>query len=59
MGRVQITPDQYPMLITSIKVAFIVSAVLCAAGILASLARGKVRKAPTMEGPQPAARQKS
>jgi MFS family permease len=56
MGRVQITPDRYPMLITSIKVAFIVSALLCAAGILASLARGKVRKAPTVAGPQPAAR---
>jgi hypothetical protein len=47
------------MLVTSIKVAFIVSAMLCAAGILASLARGKVRKAPTVAGPQPAARQKS
>lgn len=55
----QITPDRYPMLVTSIKVAFIVSAMLCAAGILASLARGKVRKAPTVAGPQPAARQKS
>ncbi|CAJ37952.1 MFS transporter [Methanocella arvoryzae] len=44
IGRVQITPEQYPLLITSIKVAFIISAVLCAAGILASMARGKMRK---------------
>ncbi|MGB8706363.1 MAG: MFS transporter [Dehalococcoidia bacterium] len=43
IGRVQITPEYYPAFITSVNVAFIISAVLCFGGIFASLARGKVR----------------
>jgi hypothetical protein len=43
IGRVRITPDLYPLLISSIKVAFIISACLCAAGIYFSLYRGNLR----------------
>jgi hypothetical protein len=43
IGRVQITPENYPAFLTSVKVTFIVLAVLCFGGIFASLARGKTR----------------
>ena len=43
MGKVQIAPEHYPMLLTSIHVAFIIFTVLCICGIFASLARGRVR----------------
>jgi len=43
IGRVQITPEYYPLFLTSVKVAFIIFATLCFGGIFASLARGKVR----------------
>jgi EmrB/QacA subfamily drug resistance transporter len=43
IGRVRITPDLYPFLISSIKVAFLISACLCAAGIFFSLYRGNLR----------------
>ncbi|MEJ2285984.1 MAG: MFS transporter [Desulfobacterales bacterium] len=43
IGRLRITPDLYPLLISSIKVAFIISACLCAAGIFFSLYRGNLR----------------
>lgn len=43
IGRVQITPEYYPLFLKSMKSAFIISAVLCFGGIFASLARGKVR----------------
>jgi MFS family permease len=43
IGHVQITPEYYAAFITSVNVAFIISAVLCFGGIFASLARGKVR----------------
>ena len=41
MGQVQITPAQYPGLLNSIHVVFMICTVLCFAGIFASLARGK------------------
>ncbi len=41
IGRVQITPEYYPLFLTSMKTAFIISAALCFAGIFASIARGK------------------
>jgi MFS family permease len=41
IGRVQITPQYYTLFLKSLKVVFIISVVLCLAGILASLARGK------------------
>ena len=43
IGRVQITPEYYPLFQQSMKTAFIIFAILCFAGIFASLARGKVR----------------
>ncbi len=43
MGRIQITPESYPIFLKSANLAFIVFSVLCFAGIFASLARGKLR----------------
>jgi EmrB/QacA subfamily drug resistance transporter len=43
IGRVQITPEYYRPLLTSVHTAFIIFTVLCVGGIFASLARGKVR----------------
>ncbi|MEM2123609.1 MAG: MFS transporter, partial [Candidatus Bathyarchaeia archaeon] len=44
IGRTQITPQEYPMFLTSVKTAFAVFAALCLGGVFASLARGKMRK---------------
>ena len=44
IGRAQITPQYYPALIQSVKVALIVFACLCGAGIYFSLYRGRLRK---------------
>ncbi|MDI9632613.1 MAG: MFS transporter [Methanolinea sp.] len=44
IGRVQVTPDVHAQLLASIKVAFTLFAVLCAAGIYFSLSRGNVRE---------------
>jgi hypothetical protein len=41
IGPVQITPKNYPMFLTCVKTAFVISAILCFAGIFASIARGK------------------
>jgi EmrB/QacA subfamily drug resistance transporter len=43
MGRVQITPEHYSLFQASMKMSFIIFAILCFGGIFASLARGKVR----------------
>lgn len=43
IGRVQITPELYPLYVRSVKVAFVIYATLCFGGIFASLARGKLR----------------
>jgi EmrB/QacA subfamily drug resistance transporter len=43
MGRVEITPEYYLLFQQSMKISFIIFAVLCFGGIFASLARGKVR----------------
>jgi EmrB/QacA subfamily drug resistance transporter len=43
LGRVQITPEYYPLFMTSMKTIFILFALLCFAGVFASLARGRVR----------------
>jgi hypothetical protein len=43
MGRVQVTPETYPLFLKSMKTAFVIFTLLCIGGILASLARGKVR----------------
>jgi EmrB/QacA subfamily drug resistance transporter len=41
IGPVQITPGTYPLFLTCMKTAFIISAALCFAGIFASIARGR------------------
>jgi EmrB/QacA subfamily drug resistance transporter len=41
VGRVEIAPEYFPELVTSMQVAFIAFAALCFGGIFASLARGK------------------
>jgi nitrate/nitrite transporter NarK len=46
MGDTQLTPRLYPLFLKSARVAFGVFAVLCAAGVSASLRRGDVRLRP-------------
>jgi len=43
IGRVEITPEYYPVFVRSLKIAFVIFAALCFGGIFASLARGKIR----------------
>jgi len=43
IGRAQITAETHDQFVISVRVAFLVFAVLCTAGIFASLARGKMR----------------
>lgn len=43
IGKVQITPEYYPLFLKSMKGGFAFFAVLCFGGFFASLARGKVR----------------
>ena len=45
IGRTRIAPEQYPLFLESARTAFLLSAVLCSAGIFASLTRGKVHGA--------------
>ena len=52
IGRVQITPESYPALLKSVRVAFMVFSIICFGGIISSLIRGKVRsEAPGMPVP--------
>lgn len=44
MGKVPITPANYPALLKSTRAAFFVFAALCFGGVFASLARGKTRR---------------
>jgi EmrB/QacA subfamily drug resistance transporter len=43
IGRVTITPQYYAQFLRSTSTAFTIFSVLCAAGVFASLARGKIR----------------
>jgi len=43
IGRVQISPQYYPLFLKAMQTAFIVFTLSCLGGIFASLARGKVR----------------
>jgi EmrB/QacA subfamily drug resistance transporter len=43
IGKVQITPEYYPMLVKSVKVGFMTFALLCVVGIFFSLSRGQLR----------------
>jgi EmrB/QacA subfamily drug resistance transporter len=44
IGRVEITPESYPLFLTSMKTAFAIFAVLCVGGIFASLVRGRIHQ---------------
>jgi hypothetical protein len=46
MGKVQVTPENYPAFLTSVRVAFAIFTGLCVVGLLASLARGNLRQKP-------------
>jgi EmrB/QacA subfamily drug resistance transporter len=46
IGRVQITPERYPLFLRSVRMLFLLSAILCSAGIFASLTRGTVHGDP-------------
>ena len=43
IGRVQITPEVYPVFIKSVGIAFIIFAAFCFGGVFASMVRGKLR----------------
>ena len=43
LGRTQIIPAYYPEFMESVRMAFIIFAVLCFGGVFASIARGKMR----------------
>ena len=43
IGQVQITPEQYPLFLKSMRTDFIILPVLSLAGVFASLARGRLR----------------
>ncbi len=44
VGRAQILPENHDAFLTATRAAFVISSVLCFAGIFASLARGKMRE---------------
>jgi EmrB/QacA subfamily drug resistance transporter len=44
IGKVQITPETYPLFLRCTKLAFAFFAVLCFGGVFASLARGNIRR---------------
>lgn len=44
IGHVQIKPDVYPQFLRSMKATFVIFAILCAGGVVASLARGTIRE---------------
>jgi MFS family permease len=43
LGRNKITPEYYPLFLSCMKTAFLIFAIICFAGVFASLARGRVR----------------
>jgi EmrB/QacA subfamily drug resistance transporter len=57
IGRVEITPEVYPLFLLAMKTAFAIFAALCVGGILASLARGTIREGHDRErhAPHPSA----
>ncbi|MCU0637486.1 MAG: MFS transporter, partial [Methanothrix sp.] len=44
LGAVEVTPEHYPVFLSSVNVAFAVFSALCVLGTFASLARGILRK---------------
>ncbi|MBW2064973.1 MAG: MFS transporter [Deltaproteobacteria bacterium] len=55
IGRVEITPSNYPALLQSIRSSFAIFSILCFAGIFFSLVRGRIRheQAPLTDSPRP------
>jgi len=49
LGGRLIEPDTYPLFLQAVRVAFVISTVLCVFGVFASMARGKIRKAAKSE----------
>jgi hypothetical protein len=43
IGKVEITPDRFPAFLDGTRTAFIIFALMCTAGVFASLARGTTR----------------
>jgi hypothetical protein len=43
IGEAQITAQYYGALLVSVRMVFVIFALLCLAGVFASLARGKMR----------------
>jgi MFS family permease len=43
IGTARITPEYYPLFLTSMRTALVIFSALCVGGIVAALARGKVR----------------
>ena len=54
MGRVPIEPSVYPLFLRSVRIAFMLFAALCAAGVFASLARGRLDGSGAAGAPPPA-----
>ena len=54
IGRVEIAAQHYPALVTSVRAAFIIFALLCGLGIIASLARGRIEPGAPLTRPGPA-----
>jgi EmrB/QacA subfamily drug resistance transporter len=54
IGRVQITPENYPLFLMSVQVAFSIFVILCIIGVFASLVRGKLREESLAECKLPA-----
>ena len=50
IGKTAITTEYHPHLLQSMKTSFVIFAILCSFGVIASLVRGKIRKD---EGPSP------
>ena len=44
IGRSTITAEYHPNLLQSMKISFVIFAILCFFGVIASLVRGKIRK---------------
>ncbi len=50
VGNAQIVPSNYPLFLMAMHAAFIILTMLCSAGILFSLARGRANSAPQPKG---------
>ena len=44
IGKTAITAEYHPHLLQSMKTSFVIFAILCSLGVIASLVRGKIRK---------------